>query len=254
MTYRLRNIVIALALALVAFMLTSFYVRQQRADFKEQATPTKVYVATEDIEVGTTGSEVSGLLEEREVSRENVVPGAVASADDVDGQVVTEKIYAGEQVTQLRFSSPTEQGIRARISGNMRAVQVAGDEHQLMEGTLKEGDHVDVVGSWKVIPGEEGKVSRVVLRDVLVLQSVTSAAVAEKITDGEAPAKNVLVAVTDAQSQKLFWIMKNGDWSLELRPTDNPADSPEGIESAFTLLTDGFSRSQLRKLLFDPFK
>jgi Flp pilus assembly protein CpaB len=248
MTYRLRNIVIALALALVAFMLTSFYVRQQREDAQQQAEPTRVYVATEDIEVGTPGAEAAALLEERKVSRENVVPGAVVSPDDVEGQVVTEKIYAGEQVTQLRFSSPTEQGVRAQISGNMRALQVAGDEHQLMEGTLKEGDHIDVVGSWIALPGE-GHVSRVILRDVLVLRSVTSAAVSEKITDSEAPAKNVLLAVTDAQSQKLFWIMKNGEWSLELRPTDNPADSPESVESAFTLLIDGFSRSQLRKLL-----
>jgi pilus assembly protein CpaB len=252
MTYRLRNIVIALALALVAFMLTSFYVRQQRQDFKEKQAPTKVFVATEDIDVGTPGSEVSGLLEEREVARENVVPGAIVSHDDVDGKVVTEKIYAGEQVTQLRFSSPSEQGIRAKISGNMRALQVAGDEHQLMEGTLKEGDHVDVVGTWDALPGE-GKVSRIILRDVLVLRSVTNAAVAEKITEGEAPAKNVILAITDAQSQKLFWIMRNGEWSLELRPTDNPADSPESIESAFTLLIDGFTRSQLGRLL-NPFK
>jgi Flp pilus assembly protein CpaB len=251
MTYRLRNIVIALALALVAFMLTSFYVRQQRQDFKEQAAPTKVWVATEDIEVGTPGAEVTSLLEEREVSRENVVPGAVVNPDDVEGQVVTEKIYAGEQVTALRFSSPSEQGIRAKISGNMRAIQLPGDEHQLMEGTLKEGDHVDIVGSWQALPGE-GKVSRVILRDILVLRSVTSAEVAEKITEGEAVAKNVLLALTDAQSQKLFWLMKNGEWSLELRPTDSPADSPESIESAFTLLIDGFTRSQLRKLL-NPF-
>ena len=51
-----------------------------------------------------------------------------------------------------------------------------------------------------------------------------------------------MLALTDAQAQKLFWIMKNGEWSLELRPTDDPADSPEGFESSQSLLRDGIAR------------
>jgi len=39
-----------------------------------------------------------------------------------------------------------------------------------------------------------------------------------------------MLAVTDAQAQKLFWIFTNGDWSLSLRPTTDAADSPEGFE------------------------
>jgi len=57
-----------------------------------------------------------------------------------------------------------------------------------------------------------------------------------------------MLALTDAQSQKMFWIMKNGDWSLELRPTKDPADSPESAEKEFTLLTDGMSPAQLRAI------
>jgi hypothetical protein len=50
-----------------------------------------------------------------------------------------------------------------------------------------------------------------------------------------------MLALTDAQAQKLFWIMKNGEWSLELRPTDDPADSPESFESSRSLLRDGLA-------------
>ena len=206
MTYRLRNIAIAIALAALAAMLTSFYVSQYKKDLKQGQEPTAVWVATEDIVEGTTG--------------------------------------AGEQVTQLRFRSPTEQGVRATLTGNLRAIQVPGDEHQLLKGTLKEGDRVDIVGSWNFPESATNHFSRTILRDILVLRSVTTSDVAESITEGGAEAleSSVMLALTDAQAQKLFWIMKNGEWSLELRPTDDPADSPEGFESSQSLLRDGIAR------------
>jgi Flp pilus assembly protein CpaB len=253
MTYRLRNIAIAIALAVLAAMLTSFYVNQYKKDLKQNQEPTAVWVATEDIAVGTAGADVAGSLEKRDIAKEHVVPGAIVNPSDLQDKVVTEKIYAGEQVTQLRFRAPSEQGIRATLTGNLRGVQVPGDEHQLLEGTLTEGDHVDVVGSWNYPESSTRHHSRTILRDILVLRGVVNNQVAEKITEGnDTPAKSVMLALTDAQAQKLFWIMKNGDWSLELRPTDDPADSPESSESAGTLLGDGLSNSQINRA-FRPF-
>jgi hypothetical protein len=60
----------------------------------------------------------------------------------------------------------------------------------------------------------------------------------------------VLLALTDAQAQKFFFVMKNGDWTLELRPTKDPADSPESIDTVATVLGDGLSRAQINQLLF----
>jgi Flp pilus assembly protein CpaB len=76
------------------------------------------------------------------------------------------------------------------------------------------------------------------------------AEVAAKITEGgsDAPEQSVMLVLTDAQAQKLFWVMKNGEFSLELRPTDDPADSPESAEASKTLLGDGVSSAQLRRL------
>jgi Flp pilus assembly protein CpaB len=250
MTYRLRNIAIAIALAALAAMLTSFYVSQYKKDLKEGQEPTSVWVATEDIAEGTTGAEVANSLEKRSIAKEHVVPGAIVNPSDVADEVVTEKIYAGEQVTQLRFRSPTQQGVRAALTGTQRAIQVPGDEHQLLAGTLKEGDRVDIVASLSY-PEEAGNhYSRTVLRDILVLRGVMGTEVTAKITESgsDAPEQSVMLALTDAQAQKLFWVMKNGEWSLELRPTDDPADSPESAESAKTLLGDGVSSAQLRRL------
>jgi Flp pilus assembly protein CpaB len=250
MTYRLRNIAIAIALAALAAMLTSFYVSQYKNDLKQGQEPTSVWVATEDIAEGTSGAEVANSLEKRSIAKEHVVPGAIVNPSDVADDVVTEKIYAGEQVTELRFRSPTQQGVRATLTGTQRAIQVPGDEHQLLAGTLKEGDRVDVAGTWTYPEGSSTHYARTILRDILVVRPAMSTEVTAKITEGgsDAPEQSVMLVLTDAQAQKLFWVMKNGEFSLELRPTDDPADSPESAEASKTLLGDGVSSTQLRRI------
>jgi pilus assembly protein CpaB len=248
MTYRLRNIAIAIALAVLAAMLTSFYVRQQKEDIVEGQQPTAVWVATQDIGEGTAGSELASRLQREEVAKDAVAPGAIVQPKDLEGQVVNEKIYAGEQVSLLRFRAPSEQGVLAQLTGNLRAVAVPGEPQQLLSGTLKPGDHVDIVGSWKVPDvGQAPHYSRTFLRDILVLRP------AQKQEDGkrlsaDATDLSVMLALTDAQAQKLFWMMKNGDWSFELRPARDSTDSPESAEKAETILLDGLSPDQLRSL------
>jgi Flp pilus assembly protein CpaB len=257
MTYRLRNIAIAIALAVLAAMLTSFYVNQYKQDLKKNQEPTGVWVATEDIAVGTPGGDVADSLEKREIAKEHVVPGAIVNPSDLEDKVVNEKIYAGEQVTELRFRSPAEQGVRATLTGNLRAIQIPGDENQLLADDLKEGDKVDVVGSWAVeVRGAgETRVSRVLLRDVLVLRAPQSLTTTEQISDPEeaSKTKTVMLAVTDAQAQKLWWIFTAGDWTLDLRPTDDPSDSPESFDTDGTMVGDGLSPAQVKTILAEPF-
>jgi Flp pilus assembly protein CpaB len=57
-----------------------------------------------------------------------------------------------------------------------------------------------------------------------------------------------MLALTDAQAQKLFWLTQNGTWSLQLRPTSDAADSPEGAESAESLLLDGIGQARFQAM------
>jgi pilus assembly protein CpaB len=253
MTYRLRNIAIAVALAVLAAMMTSFYVKQQKQDIQQGQVLTTVWVAKSDIPAGSVGDDISGQLQSTEVAKSAVTPGAIVQPEDLAGKVSSEAIFAGEQVSLLRFSTQEEQGIRAKISGNLRAVQLPGDANQLLVGTLTAGDHVDVVGSWQLTGVENQKVSRIVLRDILVLQAPEAATESKRVTQ-QSGDQSIVLAVTDAQAQKLFWIFTNGEWSLSLRPTTDAADSPEGFEWSGTVLADGLTRAQLRRLLIDPFQ
>jgi Flp pilus assembly protein CpaB len=149
MTYRIRNISIAIALALVAALLTSFYVTNCQQRCPQERANVPVFVAKIDIPAGSGADVVrSGMMNKTEIVRRGVVPGAISNPAQLATLVTTEPIYAGEQVTTRRFATPSERGILAQLTGLQRAISIPGDSDQLLAGTLKDGDHIDVVTSF----------------------------------------------------------------------------------------------------------
>src|SRR3954452_12279564 len=224
-SYRARNTAIAGALAAVAVLLTLAYVRNVRNDAEQGSSLVRVMVAVRDIVAGTPGNDAA--LQPREVPRRAVVPGAITNKSAVTGLVAADQIYAGEQVTTLRFVPASQQGIVGELKGNQRALQVPGDQNQLLAGTLKPDDRIDVVASIKyrvrdVNGGTSGSdinrpPSRIVLRDIRVLQAPEAPSTDSSLGSTNAT-YNAILALTDAQAQKLFYVTKNADWSFELRP------------------------------------
>jgi Flp pilus assembly protein CpaB len=250
MTYRVRNIGIAIALAIVAALLTTFYVTNYKRNVQQGEEMIPVYVAAKNIEIGTPGSELSSqkLLKVEHVPRRSVVPGAISEPEQISQWVAVEGIYAGEQISTNRFRAAEEQGIRAQLKGNLRAMQVSGDEPQLLAGSLKSGDRVDVVGTWLFPEGSQNHVSRVILRDLLVLRAPESNQLQSKIGSNPNSPFSAMLAVTDAQAQKLLWIVENGDWSLQMRAVTDAADTPDSYENAGSLLADGLRPAARRRL------
>jgi Flp pilus assembly protein CpaB len=247
MTYRLRNIVVAVALALVAALLTSYYVTQYQRNVRKDETNVPVYVAKRDIPVGTSGSELvaKGLLERTELVRRSVVPGAISSPDQLEELVSVQATFAGEQVTTRRFAVPEARGIQAQLKGTQRAVAVPGDRQQLLVGTLKTGDRVDIISDFKV-GDEDHRYSRIVARDILVLKAPVGGAAAEKLTSSADGDFAAMLALTDVQTQKLSWTLTFAEgWRFELRPVADAADSPENVESSYSMLVEGVRPKQL---------
>ena len=276
MTYRLRNILIALALAIVAALLTTYYVANYKKHVQRQQATVTVVVATKDIPVGLSGEEIlkGHYLTTQSIVRGSVVPGALADPNFISKQVATQPIYSGEQVTARRFGSVVATGIHGQLTGVYRALQVPGDPNTLLAGTLQEGDHVDIVASIKykvsdvdvraasgfgtgaggstganpATAGDQDRTaSRIVLRDIKVLR--TSGSGPGKIPIGTTGGGNwVIVAVTDNQAQKLFWVMRNAQWSLALRPVIHAADSPNSVETIESVLGDGLKLNEYVQL------
>ena len=253
MNYRVKNIGIAVALAALAAILTSVYVVNYKRHVQSGEDKVPVYVAARDIPAGTSGAEVidQHMLKKVTIPKKAIVAGAISNPSDLTSYIATQDVYEGEQVSTRRFAPPKEQGIRAQIKGTQRAYQVEGNSHQLLAGTLKAVDHVDVVATWGVKnPGQESGddaiVSRVVLRDLLVLTPADEAASSSAVTASQQTAF-VQLRMTDWQAQKMIWVQKNSEdsgngWHFALRPPNGSLDSANTYMDSALMLFDGPGR------------
>jgi pilus assembly protein CpaB len=246
MTYRVRNIAVAVALALAAGLLSLFYVANYKAHVRHAEKTVSVYVAKSDIAVGTPGTDIvkHHLIVPSQVVQRTVVPGSISDPDQVANLVTTDPIYAGEQVTLRRFANHTQLGPRAQLHGTLRAINVEGDPAQILAGTVKPGDHVDMVASFTGCGGQNCLISRDVVRNLLVLQAPdqTSKSVS---SSGNG---SIMVAATDqGQVQKIWWAVKNASgWTLQLRPVSGATDSAEDVESQKSMAVDGVNAANRR--------
>jgi Flp pilus assembly protein CpaB len=253
---RARNIAIAVAVAVFAAMLTAFYVSNYKQRVRQEQESVPVLVASGKIEAGTLGNDVveEKLAVVEEAPRSAAVIGSFAKPEDLRGLVATETIYAGEQVTARRFRPKEERGIRAKLDGNLRAIEVMGTRAQLLAGTLKEGDRTDVVANFELESdgGDTFNFTRTILRDILVVRAPRGADGSNAVST-ESDEFTIQLALTDAQAQKLYFATENATresglgWWMTIRPVNNSQDSPESIETLWTTLRDGLRISQIRK-------
>src|SRR6478752_615225 len=237
MTYRLRNTAVAIGLALVAALLTTFYVANYKRHVRQSESTVKVYVAKRDIPQGTSGAEMikRHLMVTSDVTARTVVPGYVSSPDQVASLLTTQTIFAGEQVTLRRFASHAQQGIRSQLHGPLRALSLPGTNDQLLAGILKDGDHVDVMANLKTGGCATCFAVRVVARNLLVLHAPSTGPDPSKVGTGNS---SVVLAVSDRrEGQKVFFAVQNAaGWTLQLRPVANATDTPYDIESGVSVL------------------
>ena len=232
--YRTRNILIASGLGLLAVVLTLVYVSHAKSGSTAAvAAPVPVLVAAKDIPIGTTGATLAGhgWLVVKNFQRSEIPSGAVKSVSQLATLVAVQPTYAGEQVVSQRFGTTQEVGLLSVLHGANRVVQLPGDANQLLAGTLKEGNTVDVVGSIKYPEGSQTHFATTFLRNLLVVSTPSKPSSGSTTTSVE-------LRVTTAQAQRLFWLEKNADWSLLLRPATKAVDKTTPPTTAGTLLVN----------------
>lgn len=251
MTYRLRNILIALGLAVIAAILVSIYVTQYKNHVENGQSGTIVYVAARDIPSGTPGDELidGKYLRKESVKRVNKVSGAITSPKQVAASYVTEPIYQGDQLSLRRFGEPGAEGARGQLTGAQRAVEIDAKPAQVLAGSLKTGDHVDVLATWPAPEGSSHHVSKIVLRDLLVLAAPDAGSSHSSVTSSSSGTTTVQLRVTDTQATKLFFVVRNGEWTLAIRPPVRAGDSSETLADAKTIAAEGLGGSVYRKAM-----
>jgi pilus assembly protein CpaB len=249
MTYRLRNILIAVGLAVVAALLTVFYVSNYKSSVRSDSETVSVLVAAQDIPQGMLGQQIieKKLLATQEIPRKAIVNGTIAKPEDISGLIATQPIYLGEQVTARRFGPLEAAGVRDQLRGTYRVMQIKGNDAQLLQGVLRPGDHVDVVASIKYPTEDSSKhFSKVILSDVLVLRTSGEDDAQASVVDPTGGDGWVMLRLTDSQAQRMYFVYANNDWWLTLRPGLNDATSPDAalISDAVSILKQGLGRDR----------
>ena len=233
-SYRVRNLVIAGLLAVCAVALMFMYASHAKSTAAPAAGSVQVFVATRDIPIGTTGAQIAsgGWLVARKFAGNSVASGAVASTALLANQVAIQPTYAGEQIVARRFGTAQQEGILSDLKGTARVMELPGDAHQLLAGTLKQGNRVDVIGNVTNPEGSQLHSTVIALRNLLVLKAPSNPSSTATSTS---EVLSVDLKVTGKQAERLYWLQKNGDWSLLLRPSihakdpSNPPASAVGI-------------------------
>jgi pilus assembly protein CpaB len=262
MTYSVRNIAIALALAAIAAVAVVLYT----SSYKEQVTRDQervaVMVASQDIPAGTPGEQAAGMMSLQEVLRTDFTPGALTTGGGLEGKVTSQDVFAGQQVHSGVFQTPTTQAASLSLDKTERGMRVNVDFASGALGAIKAGDHVDYFMTVEVKPpggdGEGYLFSRRLMADVRVLE-----APAPDVEEG--PGKlseedekggdlTLMLAVTQEDATKLAFTQaaQAADKTLvtwvAVRPPDGQAeDSAVTIENLATMLSDGVPVAELKQ-------
>lgn len=234
-THGLRNFALPALLATAATALTLVYVSNGGPkDAAAAAGTSGVFVATHDIVAGASGDDIMRALRLVHVPSDAVVPGAVTSSAELTGRVTLTPIFRGQQLTLRAFGGIRQQGLAGQLAGRFRAIQIAGDANQVLAGTLRDGDHVDVVASLKAGTGQR-PYGRTVLRNIVVLHAPP----APSSSPTGSSTLSATLRLSDAQAQTLFFVTKNGDWSFVLRPVVHSSNSSDFVDSVSSVLGAG---------------
>ena len=133
-------------------------------------------MASRDIPIGTTGAKLAtgGWLVTRKLPGNSVAAGAVTSPTQLSNLVAIQPTYAGEQIVARRFGTAQQEGLLSDLKGASRVMELPGDAHQLLAGTLKQGNRVDVVGNVQVPEGGQLHSTVIALRNLLVVKAPSS--------------------------------------------------------------------------------
>jgi Flp pilus assembly protein CpaB len=266
MSYSVRNIVIALILAVVAAGLVIMYTSNVKSQADKSIKTTTVVVSKGDVVAGTPVDTLvsGGAFTTRQVATKDVVPGAFTSVSSLNTSLATDtNITAGAQVTPAMFSSSKDTAIVNQIHGTMRAVQVAFNANRVLGGTLKAGDHVDVFGEATIQSSlsnskyTQQTVAARVITNVEVLSTydtgvattpLTSASGANSAsgTDDGQGGDAVILAVPQNLLPDFMLIRKVGEFWLALRPNHGAQDTGAAIATPCTVFGAGLNLVQVK--------
>jgi len=192
-----RNLIISFVLAVAAAGALFAYTSHVRKSAESSANTVTVIVATHEVPVGTTVDDArsQGYLSYQSVRQSDVADGAITSFGAVPGQVITQNLYNGDQLTLNRVGAPRTQTPAYQVTGNFRAIRVPFNPNSGLLSDLSVNDRVDVLTSYRT---NDQVFTYLAVPDARVLE--VDAPTLDSAVNSGSEAGSVLLAVTEQQS------------------------------------------------------
>ena len=196
----------------------------------------KVLVARVLIERGSPSDAIASdnMYEVTSVDKADIEDNALDDPDSLKGKITSATIYPGEQITSSDFREQSD-SLGDKIRGRERAISLPFTPYGGLVGDLKEGDHVDVIGLFRLDPAEAGRdrpVSRILIQDALVLKAADEEEDGGASNDEKQP---VVIRGTDQDASELAFTGEFGVLWLALRPKAGAKEisrpSPTAVEN-----------------------
>ncbi|MCK5890072.1 Flp pilus assembly protein CpaB [Aeromicrobium sp.] len=212
-------IIVAAVLALLAVVALVVYANNADDRALEGTETVEVLQATEDIPVKTPASELAGKVELVKIPKSVQVPGALASLDDLEGQVTAVAMVAGDQLSEAKFDDPESVKGPAALPDGMQELTIQIDGARFVGGAVKVGDRVGVFTSYQA-----GQVTSNPINQLLVLRVDTGVAGSEAATG-----TLVTVAVDTLQAQQIVNASEFGTIWMTLQNDTTDVNGPGTI-------------------------
>lgn len=222
----------AICAAILAGVVLVAFLQKYKDNVKNGTEPVSVLVAQRLIPAGTAGDVVAsgGYFRPGSIARDDVRTGAVVDSAILSGRVATHDIYPGQQITLADFV-PGADSLRSKLQGTQRAVALSVDSQRGMTGTVRSGDHVDILFSTGA-NNSAGSVTRTLMQNVLVLQAPGVAGSTAVGAGAPSPSGNLILEVSDRDAAKIVFAQQNGSLWFTLRP---PVGAKQDPPSSVTL-------------------
>ncbi len=244
--------VLGLVLAGAGVFVLSSFVRNSA----EQATAglelTEVFVATQDIPIGTPAGELQNFVELRQVPLANRVSTAVVDIAALGTLETFERIVAGEQILESRFTDSD-----VRLTGGAQGVEVPPDLFEVtfsisaeraVGGVIQPQERIAIAATATGGAGTaEETFTRFILRDVFVINvqggqtpTVTEEGIEDPSRSQDLTAGNLFVTVglSPDNAQRLIFANEQASLWLVREPT-LPPDTPDEAISFTNLFGEG---------------
>jgi Flp pilus assembly protein CpaB len=233
---------IAVLVAVLAGAFLLLFLSRYR-DSVNDTSPVTVLVAKSLIEKGTAGDVVitSGMFETSRITKSEAKGGAIEDPSKLRGQIAASDVYPGEQLTAGEFTA-TKDSLANEITGLQRAITIPLDGAHGMIGTVKAGDHVDVLAGFNKENGAGSgqPVLRAIMQNATVLRTPAST---KGSGVGTNKTQNVVLKAPDKNAWKFAFASEYGKVWIVLR---SKAGAEQSAPSLMTLQSVLFGSKPIR--------